>query len=72
MSCTEKTHGQAVKYNLRYLRGSSNSCLEFGRNNSTLVNFVRSDYVGDLDRRRSLLGYVFCINDYAISWKVTL
>ncbi|XP_071913996.1 uncharacterized protein [Coffea arabica] len=31
-----------------------------------------SDYAGDLDRRRSLSGYVFCINGCAVSWKATL
>ncbi|KAF3649187.1 hypothetical protein FXO38_17797 [Capsicum annuum] len=31
-----------------------------------------SDYVGDLDKRRSLTSYVFCIGGYAISWKATL
>ena len=30
------------------------------------------DYVGDLDKRRSLTGYVFSIGGCAISWKATL
>ncbi|XP_071916255.1 secreted RxLR effector protein 161-like [Coffea arabica] len=72
MSCPEKAHWQAVKWILRYLRGTSNCSLEFGRNNDTLVSFVDSDYAGDLDRRRSLSGYGFCIGGCAVSWKATL
>lgn len=67
-----KIHWQAVKWILRYLCGTSNTCLEFGKNNKTLVGFVDSDYAGDLDKRRSLTGYVFCIGGCAVSWKATL
>jgi hypothetical protein len=31
-----------------------------------------SDYVGDLDKRRSLIGYVFTIGDCDVSWRETL
>lgn len=31
-----------------------------------------SDYAGDLDRRRSLIGYMFTFNGCLISWKATL
>ena len=61
-----------MKWILIYLKGTLNFCLEFGRTNSTLVGFVDSDYAGDLDRRRSLTGYVFCIGGCAVSWKATL
>lgn len=37
-----------------------------------VVGFVDSDYVGDLDRRRSLTGYIFTLSGYAVSWKATL
>ena len=66
-----KTHWQAMKWILRYLRGSDNSCLEFGRTES-LVGYVDSDYAGDLDKRRSLTGFVFCLGNCAVSWKSTL
>jgi len=33
---------------------------------------VDSDFVGDLDKRRSLAGYVFTLSECAISWKATL
>ena len=31
-----------------------------------------SDYAADLDRRRSLTGYVFTVSSCAVSWKATL
>ncbi|PHT33723.1 hypothetical protein CQW23_25523 [Capsicum baccatum] len=46
--------------------------LDFGRNTNTLISFVDLDYTGDLDKRRSLYGNVFCIGGYAIGWKDTL
>ncbi|XP_070044579.1 secreted RxLR effector protein 161-like [Nicotiana tomentosiformis] len=67
MTCPGKAHWHAVKWILRYLRGTSNTYLEFGRNTNTLVSFVDSDYASDLDKRRSLTGYVFCIGGCAIS-----
>jgi hypothetical protein len=33
---------------------------------------VDSDYAGDLDKRRSLTGFVFTLSGCAISWKATL
>ena len=37
-----------------------------------LVGYVDSDYAGDLDKRRSLTGYIFTISGCAVSWKVSL
>ena len=72
MSNPGKEHWQAVKWIMRYLRGTTDSCLEFGRSKGHLVGYVDSDYAGDLDRRRSITGYVFTLGDTAISWKATL
>ena len=43
--------------------------LVFGKNNTTnkIIGYVDSDYVGDLDKRRSLKGYVFTLSGCAIS-----
>ena len=70
-----KTHWQAVKWILRYLRGTMNFGLIFDRDvdlSSKVTGFVDSDYAGDLDKRRSLTGYVFTLCGSAISWKATL
>jgi hypothetical protein len=48
------------------------ACLCFGKSGDGLISYVDSDYGGDLDRRRSLSGYVFTIGDCAVSWKARL
>ncbi|KAG8474924.1 hypothetical protein CXB51_031638 [Gossypium anomalum] len=37
-----------------------------------VIGYVDADFAGDLDRRRSLIGYVFTIGGCTISWKATL
>ena len=37
-----------------------------------VIGHADSDFARDLDKRRSLTGYVFTIEGYAISWKATL
>jgi hypothetical protein len=54
------------------LRGTSNACLQFGKSRDGLVGYVDSDFAGDLDKRRSLTGYVFTIGGCAVSWKACL
>ncbi|KAG8503402.1 hypothetical protein CXB51_001378 [Gossypium anomalum] len=44
----------------------------FGRTEDEVIGYVNADFAGDLDRRRSLIGYVFTIVGCAISWKATL
>lgn len=67
-----KEHWKAVQWIFRYLRDTSDACLKFGRTEKGLVGYVDSDYAGDLDKRRSLTGYVFTIGDCAVSWKAHL
>jgi hypothetical protein len=61
MSNPGKEHRKAVQWIFRYLHGSSNACLCFGKSGDGLVGYVDSDYGGDLDRRISLSGYVFTV-----------
>ncbi|KAG8482489.1 hypothetical protein CXB51_024203 [Gossypium anomalum] len=44
----------------------------FGRTKDRVIGYVDVDFARDLDRRRSLTGYVFTIGGCAISWKATL
>jgi hypothetical protein len=46
--------------------------LKFGRTGGGLVGYVDSDYAADLDKRRSLTGYVFTVGGCTVSWKATL
>jgi hypothetical protein len=62
-----KEHWKAVQWIFRYLRGTSKACLKFGRTGMRLVGYVDLDYAADLDKRRSLTGYVFTVGDYAVS-----
>ncbi|XP_058788342.1 uncharacterized mitochondrial protein AtMg00810-like [Vicia villosa] len=53
-------HQQAVKRVLRYLRGTTELGLFYKREGEeNLVAFCDSDYVGDLEDRKSTSGYVF-------------
>ena len=73
MSNPGKVHWEAVKWIMRYLRGSTDVCLVFkGQKNRGVVGYVDSDYAGDLDKRRSLTGYIFTVFGCTISWKATL
>nr|AAL75759.1 Putative pol polyprotein [Oryza sativa Japonica Group]AAL91607.1 Putative pol polyprotein [Oryza sativa Japonica Group]AAP51772.1 retrotransposon protein, putative, Ty1-copia subclass [Oryza sativa Japonica Group] len=67
-----KEHWKAVQWIFRYLRGTADACLKFGRTDKGLVGYVDSDFAADLDKRRSLTGYVFTISSCAMSWKATL
>jgi hypothetical protein len=46
--------------------------LKFDRTEKGLVGYVVSDYAADLDKRRSLTGYVFTVVDCAVSWRAIL
>ena len=69
-----KVHQQAVKWILRYLKGSNiGMCFDRGTNSDCkIAGYSDSDFACDLDRRRSLTGYTFTLSDSAISWKATL
>lgn len=65
-----KEHWRVVKWILRYLRGTTNYALlyEGERVNYNLVEgYVDSDYIRDLDNRRSLTSFLFTLNNCTIS-----
>jgi len=68
MSHPRLEHWNAVKWILRYLRGTSNKHLCFGGSNTVLAGYVDSDLAGDIDTRRSTTGYVFTVGGTAVSW----
>jgi ATP-binding cassette subfamily B (MDR/TAP) protein 1 len=72
MSNPGKEYYRVVQCIFRYLRGTADSCLKFGRTDKGLIGYVDSDYATDLDRRRSLTSYVFTVGNCAVSWKATL
>lgn len=46
--------------------------MEKSGNKPKLVGFLDADYSGDLDKRRSILGYIFTYEGNVLSWKVNL
>ncbi|KAH9704893.1 Integrase catalytic domain-containing protein [Citrus sinensis] len=75
MSNPRKEHWRAVKWILRYLRGTTSYGLlyEGERASYNLVEgYVDSNYAEDLDNRRSLNGFLFTLNSCTISWKASL
>ncbi|CAL1361567.1 unnamed protein product [Linum trigynum] len=67
-----KEHWEAVKWILRYLRGSSKMSLCFGDGEPVLVGYTDADMAGDVDSRRSTSGYLITLSGGAISWQSRL
>lgn len=61
-----------MKWLLRYVVGSSNLKLVYIGNKTSsyeVKGYCDSDFVGDLDKRRSLSRYVFTLGGNTVSWK---
>ncbi|CAM8956707.1 unnamed protein product [Rhodiola kirilowii] len=70
MSKPGKTHWDAVKWVLRYVKGSVGKGLMFGKANAhsdIIMGFVDFDFAGCLDSRKSQTGYVFIVYGTAVS-----
>jgi hypothetical protein len=63
-----KEHWKALKWILRYLRGTATHALCFGGSDIFLQGCVDLDMAGDKDSRRRTTGYVFTIGGIAVSW----
>ncbi|KAL4590248.1 hypothetical protein LXL04_003174 [Taraxacum kok-saghyz] len=72
MANPRKEHWKSVQWIFRYLRGTSSMCLHFGQSTTGVLGYVDSDHGKNLDKRRSITGYVFTLNGCAISWKAQL
>jgi hypothetical protein len=42
-----KEHWRAIKWIFRYLHGTSNACLQFGKSRDGFVGCIDSDYASD-------------------------
>ena len=72
MSNPGRPHWEAVKWILRYLQGSTNLKLCFGSSEPVLVAYTDADMVGDVDSRKSTLGYLITYAGGAVSWQSKL
>lgn len=67
-----KAHWEAVKWALKYVRGSASRGLVFKKslsNQEALIGYVDADYAANIDTRKSLTGYVFTLFGVAVSWR---
>ena len=72
MSRPRKQHWEAVKWILRYLRGSSNTCICFTGASLKLHGYVDADFSGDIDSRKSTTKFAFTLGGTTISWASNL
>ncbi|KAE8711123.1 hypothetical protein F3Y22_tig00110303pilonHSYRG00264 [Hibiscus syriacus] len=63
-----KVHWEAVKWILRYLRGTTNKTLCFKGGDTILTCYVDAELAGNIDIRRSTTGYVYTLGGTAVSW----
>ncbi|MCO5610600.1 hypothetical protein L7F22_064839 [Adiantum nelumboides] len=68
MSNLGKKHWEAVKGFLRYLAGTKDKCICFGKGKLSAVGYTNVDFARDLDRWRSISGYLYTFTAGAISW----
>ncbi|CAM6103364.1 unnamed protein product [Calypogeia fissa] len=69
-----KMHWEAIKWILRYLRGTSKISLLFdaqGDSARSVIDYVDFDYGGDLDHRKSTSSYTFTLAGGCVSWRST-
>nr|GEZ29276.1 retrotransposon protein, putative, Ty1-copia subclass [Tanacetum cinerariifolium] len=70
-----KNHWEAVKWILKYFRGTANVGLIYGTNRGNhkdVIGFVDSDYAKDPDKGKSITSYAFLVHGCVVSWKATL
>ncbi|XP_038904408.1 secreted RxLR effector protein 161-like [Benincasa hispida] len=69
MESPTELHFLAAKRILRYLKGTPGLGILYQKGEKlNLVGFSDSDYVGDLNDRKSTPGYIFMLGSGAISW----
>ena len=65
-----RKHWEAVKWIFRYVKGTLDFGLTFTKNTEfKVVGYTDADYATDLDRRRSVTGYVFQVGGNTVSWR---
>lgn len=69
-----KQYWEAVKWVLRYLKGSKDTYVIYKASSvkQGIKGFVDSEYAGDRDKCRSLSGYLFQVFGCTMSWKASL
>ena len=63
-----REHWNAIKRILRYIKGTSDVALYYGGSDFIVKGYVDSDYASDLDKSKSMTGYVFILTGSAARW----
>jgi len=71
ISQPRQSHWEAVKQIMRYLKGTIDIGLTFGKSTKPLplAVYADADYANNTDTRRSVTGYCFLLADGAVSWR---
>ncbi|KAL2243390.1 UNVERIFIED_CONTAM: Retrovirus-related Pol polyprotein from transposon TNT 1-94 [Sesamum indicum] len=74
MSNPGPPHWEALKWLLRYLRGTDNIGINFSKFSDSvgLIGYVDSNYANERDSRKSTTSYIFTLWESCISWKSQL
>ena len=67
MSNPGRSHWQAIKCILRYLKGTMSACIAYGRDDLNLKGYCDADMARDLDTRKSTSDYVFAVSGGVVS-----
>lgn len=66
----KSSHVNALKRIFRYLKATIYYCLEYKASDVLTFNgYTDADFARDVDSRRSTTGYVFFLNECAITWR---
>lgn len=69
MECPKKSHWEAGKRILRYIRGTLSEGIFYQKvSNPKRIGFCDSDWIGDHDDSKSTAGNVFFVGSGVISW----
>ncbi|PKI41917.1 hypothetical protein CRG98_037667 [Punica granatum] len=72
LSNPRKIHWKAMKWILRYPKGTSRLCLCFGNGKPILGGFTDADIAVDHDSKKSTSGYLFILARGAVTWQSKL
>ena len=75
MSNPDKLYRDAMRWVMRYLKCTLDHGLVYGKSKKEVCevrSYVDSNFVGDLDKRKSISCYIFILYHCLISWKATL
>ena len=72
LSNPRRLHWEAVKWIMRYLRGTAKLKLTFGSGKLVLVGYTDSDMAGDVNNRKSTSGYLMTFSGGVVSWQSRL